>query len=38
MLNQICTSLLNINAKRWSGGAPWQVFKVDEHVDIGLPT
>ena len=38
MLNQICRSSLSINTKRWSGGAPWQVFKVDAHVDIGHPT
>ena len=22
-------------AKNWSGSAPWQVVKVEEHVDIG---
>ena len=23
------------NSETWSGSAPWQVVKVEEHVDIG---
>ena len=30
---QSCRSLLK--AENWSGSAPLQVFKVEEHVDIG---
>ena len=28
-------SLLVPKAENWSGSAPWQVVKVEKHVDIG---
>ena len=33
MSTQSCRSLLE--AKKWSGSAPLQVFNMHEHVDIG---
>ena len=32
-VNQSCRSLLK--AENWAGSAPWQVFQVEAHVDIG---
>ena len=35
MLNQSCRSLRKAAAEVWSGSAPWQMYKVEEHVGIG---